>query len=286
MAFRDVLVILRPYPAQVSKTAVDYAATVATALGARTSVIACAVLPKVPQRLLGNALINVSAMIHEEGQKSEHNAKGLVSLFVETMKKKGGTLGDQFCLSRPSSEVPVVLAQHARLHDLTILPLPEGDYVSQFDAQWYAETVMFDSGLPTMILPEHPASDAVAFDTVVVAWDKSRPAARSIADAMPILEKASNVRLLTVLGEKRIADEPSTAVMTKHMERHGVPVAVDEVKAGNRAIGEVLKAHVHSSRADLLVMGAYGQSRFREFVVGGATKSMLTHPPCPLFMSH
>jgi len=284
MSFRDVLVILRPYPAQVSEATVDYAATVATALGARTSVIACAVLPKVPQRILGNALINVSGMIHEEGQKSEHNAKALVSLFVEAIKKKSGTLGDQFCLSRPSSEVPVVLAQHARLHDLTILSLPEGDYVSQFDAQWYAETVMFDSGAPTMILPERAAS--AAFDTVVVAWDKSKVAARSIADAIPLLKSAKDVRLLTVQGEKHIVDEPSSSLMAKHLERHGIRVAVDEVQAGNRAIGDVLKAHVQSTGADLLIMGAYGHSRFREFVLGGATKTMLTHPPCPLFMSH
>jgi nucleotide-binding universal stress UspA family protein len=195
-------------------------------------------------------------------------------------------MGDQFCLSRPSSEVPKVLAQYARLHDLAIFPMPEGDYVSQFDAQWYAETVMFDSGLPAMILPERPASDPVRIDTVVVAWDKSRTAARSIADAIPLLKNATSVRLLTVQGEKHIVEEPSSSLMAQHLERHGVKVVVDEVQAGNRTIGEVLKAHVHSTAADLLIMGAYGHSRFREFVLGGATKSMLTHPPCPLFMSH
>jgi nucleotide-binding universal stress UspA family protein len=78
----------------------------------------------------------------------------------------------------------------------------------------------------------------------------------------------------------------STSLMAKHLERHGVNLAVDEVQAHNRSIGEVLKAHVDSVGADLLVMGAYGHSRFREFVLGGATKSMLTHPPCALFMSH
>jgi nucleotide-binding universal stress UspA family protein len=89
-----------------------------------------------------------------------------------------------------------------------------------------------------------------------------------------------------VLGEKQIVDEHASGLMAKHLERHGVPVAVDEVQAGGRTIGEVLKAHVQSTAADLLIMGAYGHSRFREFVLGGATKSMLTHPPCPVFMSH
>lgn len=284
MLIRDVLVILRPYPAQVSDAAVDDASRVAKALDARASVIACGVIPKVPQRILGDTLINISGMVRAEGRKSEEDAKRLVSLFVQAAGARGATMGDQFCPSRHSSEVPTVLAQHARLHDLAILPMPEGDYVSEMDAQWYAETVMFDSGLPTMILPERVAS--AAFGTVVVAWDKSKVAARSIADALPLLKNAKDVRLLTVRGEKNIVDEPSSSLMAKHLERHGVRVAVDEVQAGGRAIGEILRAHVHSTAADLLVMGAYGHSRFREFVLGGATKSMLTHPPCPVFMSH
>lgn len=283
---RDVLVILRPYPAHVSDSAVDYAAKMVKVLDARASVIACGVVPKPPQRILGDSLISISGMFREEGRKSEEDAKRLVSVFVKAASARGITMGDRFCPSRPSSEVPTVLAQYARLHDLAILPMPEGDYVSQFDAQWYAETVMFDSGVPAMILPERPASDVAALDTVVVAWDKSRTAARSIADAIPLLKNAKSLRLLIVQGEKHIVEEPSTSLMAKHLERHGVHVAVDQVQAGDRTIGEALKMHVHSTAADLLVMGAYGHSRFREFVLGGATKSMLTHPPCPLFMSH
>jgi nucleotide-binding universal stress UspA family protein len=284
MLVRDVLVILRPYPAQISDTAVDNAAKVAQALEARASVIACGVTPKVPQRILGDTLISISGMAREEARKSEEDAKRLVALFAQAAGARGATMGDQFCLSRPSPEVPGVLARYARLHDLAILPMPEGDYISQLEAQWYAETVMFDSGAPTMILPERAAS--AAFDTVVVAWDKSKVAARSIADAIPLLKSAKDVRLLTVQGEKHIVDEPSSSLMAKHLERHGIRVAVDEVQAGNRTIGDVLKAHVQSTGADLLIMGAYGHSRFREFVLGGATKTMLTHPPCPLFMSH
>ncbi|MBS0525358.1 MAG: universal stress protein [Proteobacteria bacterium] len=264
----------------------DYAAKMAQALDARASVIACAVIPRMPQRILGDTLIGISGMVREEGRKSEQDAKRLVSLFAEAAGARGLTMGDRFCPSGLSSEVPKVLAQYARLHDLAILPMPEGDYVSRFDAQWYAETVMFDSGLPAMILPERPASDPGRLDTVVVAWDKSRAAARSIADAIPVLRNAKNVRLLTVQGEKHVVEEPSSSLMVNHLERHDVHVAADEVQAGDRTIGEVLKAHVHSLAADLLIMGAYGHSRFREFVLGGATKSMLTHPPCPLFMSH
>lgn len=276
---RDVLVILRPYPAQVSDTAVDHAAKMAKALDARASVIACGVRPKVPQRILGDSLIGISGMVHEEGRKSEEDAKRLISLFAKAASARGVTMGDQFSPSRLSPEVPTALAQYARLHDLAIMPMPEGDYVSQFDAQWYAETVMFDSGLPAMILPERPASGAASLNTIVVAWDKSRTAARSIADAIPLLENAKTVRMLTVQGEKHIVEEPSTSLMAKHLERHGVHLAIDEVQAHNRSIGEVLKAHVHSVGADLLVMGAYGHSRFREFVWGERRRACLRIRP-------
>ena len=286
VAYRDVLVILRPYPAGISDAAVDHAASMAAALGARTSAIACAVSPKSPPRLFGDGLIDVSGLVAEEARRSEDDAKRLVALFGQAMAKKGATLGDQLCLVRPSAEVPAVLAQHARLHDLSVLPRPTGESVSPFDAQWYAEAVLFDSGQPTLILPERPARDPVALDTVVVAWDKSGPAARAIADAIPLLAKAKAVRLLTVRGEKPIADDPPAAAMAQRLERHGVAVALDEVLAGGRAIGEVLTAQVRSCAADLLVMGAYGQSRLREFLLGGATRSLLGEPPCPLFMSH
>src|SRR5215475_5844334 len=125
-----------------------------------------------------------------------------------------------------------------------------------------------------------------ALDTVIVAWDFSRPATRAIADAMPILEKAKRVCVLTVTKEKAIDTRRSGAELAKYLARHGVDVVLDEVDARGRTIGEVFEAHLTYRNGNLLVMGAYGHSRLREFVLGGATKSMLTRPPEPIFMSH
>ena len=103
---------------------------------------------------------------------------------------------------------------------------------------------------------------------------------------MPILERAKRVCILTVANEKRIDTRRSGVELAKHLARHGIDIVLDEVDAEGRKIGEMLEAHVTYRNADLLVMGAYGHSRIREFVLGGATKSMLARPPVPLFLSH
>jgi nucleotide-binding universal stress UspA family protein len=186
----------------------------------------------------------------------------------------------RICLT---SQVPDVLIEYARLRDLTIVPVPEGDHVDQ----WYSESIIFGSGRPTIVLPHTRRRTApFALDTVIVAWDFSRPATRAITDAMPILEKAKRVCVLTVSNEKAIGTRRSGAELAKHLARHGVDVVLDEVDAKGRRIGEVFEAHVTYRSADLLVMGAYGHSRIREFILGGATKSMLARPPVPIFLSH
>lgn len=287
MSFRDLLVVLRPYPAGTPDPAVDYAVATAVALGAQTSAIACGITPKVPRSILGNALLDISAMVADERIKSATDAQRLLKRFEEAVARNQGVLGDRIFRTCQSFEVTEVLVAHSRLHDLTILPMPEGDYVSQLDSLWYAETIIFGSGHPTIVLPQkRKDSGPVALDKVIVAWDKSRPAARSISDAMPILQQAKRVRLLTVFGEKSINSEGSGAEFARHLALHGLSVVVDEVDAKGRTIGEVLREQVEIHEIDLVVMGAYGRSRLREFILGGATKSMLTHPPTALFLSH
>jgi nucleotide-binding universal stress UspA family protein len=177
------------------------------------------------------------------------------------------------------------LAACARLRDLTILPMVEGGYVAQFDAQWDAETIIFRSGRPSIVLPPGFTGPA-ALETVIIAWDDSRAAARAISDAMPILEKARQVRILTAVGEKPIASRQPGMELGRHLALHGIKSVIDEIDAAGRAIGDVFRDQVSLHRADLLVMGAYGHSRLREFVLGGATRSMLTRPPTALFLSH
>ena len=103
---------------------------------------------------------------------------------------------------------------------------------------------------------------------------------------MPILKHAKRVTLLTVENEKAIGRRQSPAELRTYLARHHIDAEYVSLDAGGRKIGDVLTSYVAMHHADLLVMGAYGHSRMREFVLGGATKSMVSQPPLPILLSH
>ncbi len=281
MAFKDLLLALTTYPEPTDVSALDDAVAVAVALGARISAIACQVKIQVPGSVLGHALGDIQAMIGAEARKSAMNAEKLLAAF-EDGAQGSGVFQERILETCLTSEVPGVLVDYARLRDLTIVPVPERDHVGR----WYAEAIIFGSGLPAMILPEARKRPDFALNNIIVAWDFGRPAARAVADALPLLEKAKRVFVLTVMNEKAIDTKRSGAELAKHLARHGVNVILDVVDAAGRSVGEVIESHVASRNGDLVVMGAYGHSRLREFILGGATKSMLARPAVPIFFSH
>jgi nucleotide-binding universal stress UspA family protein len=97
---------------------------------------------------------------------------------------------------------------------------------------------------------------------------------------------AEQVRVVTVTNEKTLDSRRSGAAVSKYLAAHGLTASLDVVDAADRSIGEVLESYALSLDADLLVMGAYGHSRVRDFILGGATKSMLARPPLPVLLSH
>ncbi len=120
----------------------------------------------------------------------------------------------------------------------------------------------------------------------MVAWDFSRAAARAVSDSLALLERATKVHVVTVVNEKQLDRKHSAEELSKNLSRHGIDVTLDRVDAKGMAIGEVLEEYVTSQAADMLVMGAYGHSRLREFVLGGATRSLMSKPPLPILFSH
>lgn len=282
MEIKDILLALTTYPEATPVSAVDEAVAFAAAVGARISAIACEVKIQAPGNVLAGAVLDVAALVAAEAKKSSTNAKVLLTAFQDAAEKRG-VFQDRILEHCLTSEAPGVLVEYARLRDLTIVPVPVGDY---FD-QWYAEAIIFGSGHPTLVLPHtRKRAGAFALDVVAVAWDFSRPAARAVADALPLLEKAKKVHVLTVANEKVIESRRPTAEFAKYLGRHDVDVVLDTVDAADRRIGDILESYVTSCNADMLVMGAYGHSRIREFILGGATKSMLSRPPLPIFLSH
>ena len=133
-----------------------------------------------------------------------------------------------------------------------------------------AESALFQSGRPLIVVP-YIQKAPLKLDRVMVCWDGSRQAARAIADAMPLLEKAGKVELVIVANERGKEDEIEGADMGQHLARHGLKVDVKRIPSGNIDVADALLSHAADSGADFIVMGGYGHSRLREFVLGGVT---------------
>jgi nucleotide-binding universal stress UspA family protein len=277
MAFKDILVALTSYPEPTPVSVVDDAVSVAAALGVHLAALSFETRPQVPGHFISNSL--VTGMISAETERSRNNARELLAAF-DAAAEKAGILHEIILEKSLTLEVPDLLVEYARLRDLTIMSVPES-----YD-QWFAEAIIFGSGKPTLILPENPRPRPFELETVAVAWDFSRAAARAIADALPLLERAKKVRVVTVTREKALDTKHSAEELAKNLARHGIDVVLDMVDAKGSPIGDVLESYTRSHRADLLVMGAYGHSRLREFVLGGATRSLLSKPPLPILFSH
>jgi nucleotide-binding universal stress UspA family protein len=279
MAFKDILLTLTSYPDPTPVSVLDDAVSIAATLGAHLAAVSCEVHVQIPGHFLSGTIANVPGIIAGEAEKSRKSARDMLAAF-DAAAAKAGVLHETYVEKCPTFQVPELLVDYARLRDLTIVPVPES-----YD-QWYAEAVIFGSGRPTLILPETPRSRPFELGTVVVAWDFSRAAARAVADALPLLERARKVRVVTVTNEKSLDTKHSAEDLAKNLTRHGIDVVLDKVDANGRPIGEVLETYTLSHQVDVLVMGAYGHSRWREFILGGATKSLLSKPPLPILFSH
>jgi nucleotide-binding universal stress UspA family protein len=234
---------------------------------------------KVPGHFLSGSVANIPGIIAGEGAKSRKNAQDLLATF-DKAAERAGVSHETILQKCTSTELPNLLVDYARLRDLTIMPVPESHDPT------YAEAVIFGSGKPTLVLPETARSRPFELGTVAVAWDFSRAAARAISDAVPLLEKAGKVRVVTVVDEKHIDTKHSAEEVAKNLARHGIDIVLDRIEANSKPIGSVLESYALSHGVDLLVMGAYGHSRLRQFILGGATRSLLSKPPLPILFSH
>lgn len=282
MSFKDVLLQLHSYPEATPVAAIEQAVGMAGALGAAVTALAVHIdLPQVGSPL-ANRLLDLPGMIAAERQKSEAGMRASLEAF-EAAARRLGLASGHVLASCQRSQLPALVTEQARTRDLTLIPIDDGSGQQQF----VAEAVIFGAGRPTLVFPAVPKrAPTAAFGAVAIAWDCSRPAARAIADALPILQRAGTVRVLTVTGEKRLAATIPPAELVRHLACHGVTVTVEEQPAAGRSIGQVLEDYAARHSLDLLVMGAFGHSRMRDFVLGGATRTILAAPPLPVFLSH
>jgi nucleotide-binding universal stress UspA family protein len=217
---------------------------------------------------------------------------------LESVKAQGASALDDFktrALARAlsceaklmqgmSEEFPHDFAYLARHADLTILGQPrDGDpLIGQYAL---VERCLFASGRPVMIVPAAPLQGALD-GTIVAAWDGSAEAARAINDALIFLKQASRVVLLVGVLQDAEDEAPRTEDMIAHLQRHGVGAEAMLVDAKEGDVGRVLLGRAKDLGADLMVMGAFHHSRWREFILGGVTLTVLEEATIPLLMAH
>ena len=142
-----------------------------------------------------------------------------------------------------------------------------------------------DSGRPVIFVP-YVQKAPLKLDHIMVCWDGSRPATRAIADAMPLLERAGTVEVVIVINERGKQEDIEGADMGQHLARHGLNVEVQRITRGDLDVADALLSHAADADVDFIVMGGYGHSRLREFVLGGVTRSILRSMVVPVLMSH
>jgi nucleotide-binding universal stress UspA family protein len=181
-----------------------------------------------------------------------------------------------------------VVSRHARYADLTIVGKGGMDDPKHYPDPFLAEDVVMESGRPVLVVPN--AGHFAGFGKrVLVCWNASREAVRAINDAMPLLQLADKVTVLVVNPEKPSSgdhgDIPS-ADIALYLARHGVKAEATSVKSNQSDVGGIILSRAFDADADMIVAGAYGHSRTREWILGGVTKTLLHETTVPAFMSH
>jgi nucleotide-binding universal stress UspA family protein len=279
MPIKDILLPLVGEPNAAAIAAIDKCVAVAGDVGARVTAVAVEEdIPVRPKVRISDDLDNSAAV---EAVRSVSDAHGLLKAF-DAAATRFAVRNEQKLSRFAAPDIATNMAVCARLKDLSIFPVKPNDDRSEK----LVEHLIFESGRPILMCPEEFASElAVVFDKVVIAWDHTAPAARAVADALPMLQAAANVRIITATDKTTAVEQESGAALVSHLAEHGIKATFETVKIEGSSVGKVFEAYVKANAVDLLIMGAYRHSRLNEIVWGGATKTVIGRPPCWVMMS-
>lgn len=282
MSFADILLYIDSYPEPTPTEGVDQAVAFAKLMDSKLTALALAIdIPHVSNRV-ADYLIGLSKLEKQAEERSLAACRAKIEHF-KAAAKSAGLDADAHIEKTPLYAVAETVARRARTRDLCLVPLTD-----RFDGQIeVVVAAVFDSGRPVLgYKSTQPRFVGGPLREVVIAWDGSRSAARAVGDSLPMLARSGEVRIVSVLQEKVSVHAGAATDLRRHLQSHGIQAAADEVEAAGRPIGRALAEYLAARKPDILVMGAYGHSRVREFVLGGATEYMLHDPPLPVFLSH
>ena len=274
---KDIVVNLsvgeKPGPAR------DYAVSLAAAFDAHLAGIAFLYDPIVPVSGAGYIPANV---IDAQERDNEQATRAALDQFNAACAR-AGVSAEPLTLSASYGGVGEQFGRIARRFDLAVVGQaePETSAVEEI----IAESALFESGRPVIVVP-YIQKGPLKLNNAMVCWDGSRAAARAIADSIPLLAKSERVDVVIVTNERGKQDEIEGADIGAHLARHGLNVEIRRTALGDIDVADVLLSHAADAGSDFIVMGGYGHSRLREFVLGGVTRSILRSMTAPVLMAH
>jgi nucleotide-binding universal stress UspA family protein len=279
MAYKSILTVLTD--AKDASAVLDAAVPFAAACGAHLDVLCLGI----DRTQTGYYFAGATALMHDETIAQAQAEATETEAAARAILERSDISWGVDALVAQSASVAGLVARRARFADLVVLPKPygEGQYA---DAPVVVEAAMFQGNSPVVVLADGKAVPLKP-KRVVVAWNESAEAMASIRRALPLLQAAEEVNICIVAPERHSTESTDPGEeLSKMLSRHGVSVEVTILAQTLPRVSEVIARHVADLDADLLVMGAYGHSRFREVILGGATRSMLEHAKVPVFMAH
>ncbi len=275
---KDIVANLSVGPAR--DVATDFAVSVAATFDAHLAGIAFRYEPLIP------AMVNVYGMpvdVIESLRVENDKAARAAGDRLDAAAKRAAVTAEARLLDAAVTGAPNAFAHIARRFDLSIIGQPEPDKPAL--DRLIVEAALFDSGRPVLVVP-YIQRDGLKLDRVMVCWDGSRSAARAVGDAMPFIVRAKAAEIVIVATEPAKSDEMPGADIAHHLARHGAKVSVERIVSTEIDVASTILSRAADASADLLVMGGYGHSRLREFVLGGATRGILGAMTVPTLMSH
>jgi nucleotide-binding universal stress UspA family protein len=220
-------------------------------------------------------------------QGSIEEAKKAKATFESFMQERGvprssqAASGLSFSWLDDAPEGEDIVGSYGRVFDLIVLSRPDATSLGVHHRA--LESGLFESGRPILLSPASPPKQIAT--NVLIAWNGSTEQTRAIAFAMPLLQQAERVKVLTIPGGAAVPG-PSGEQLTRSLQRNGIPATPLTVELDGRSTGETVLATAASHDCDLLIKGAYTQSRLRELIFGGATRHILANAMLPVFMAH
>jgi len=281
MSYKDLLVVLDA--GAPARGRIDVAAALAERFAAHLAGLYPLPIPQRPRELGYFDPAMLDPFFAEARERARDAADEVRERFEHITKLRGVTAEWRLIPEGPEADP----AAHARYVDLTILGQLDPDRGEAEIIDRRPEQVALASGHPVLVVPYAGPFENVG-RRVVVGWSATREAARAVNDAMPLLMAADVVNVLTIDAHEAPRGHGALpgADISLHLARHGVKATIEQTVSGDLSVGDTLLSRAADLGADLLVMGAYGHSRLRELLLGGATRTLLRSMTLPVLMSH